>query len=270
MYGAALRGGGGAVDRRTHQRVVQGDDVAVDAQQARALELVERGLVGVEAGGGRADHGQPGGVVGRGDEQQPLGLFGEPSAAIEEGPLDPAGQRQRTGQRHPSGELVDREQAGQLDECEGVAAGGGHQLVAHLLIDAFRDLRGQQRVRIGARHGADLERRQVGGLETSGVAVAGGEDQCHALVLEPARREQQRRSRGLVEPVRVVDHDEHRRLLGSLGEQGQRAQVHKEPLALARGGAECGAQGVPLRLRKRFEASGQWPEKPLESGERQR
>ncbi len=72
MGGAALRAGGRAVDRRAHQRVVQGDHVAVDAQQAGLLDRVEGIVTGVEAVGGVPDHGQPGGVIGRGHQQKPL------------------------------------------------------------------------------------------------------------------------------------------------------------------------------------------------------
>ena len=88
--GAALRAGGGAVDRRAHQRVVQRDHVAVDAQQAGLLDLVERVVTGVEAVGGVADHGQPGGVVGRGHQQESLRGLGQPAGT---GPGTPARHR---------------------------------------------------------------------------------------------------------------------------------------------------------------------------------
>ena len=104
--GTALCAGGRAVDRRTHQRVVQRDHVAVDAQQAGLLDRVEGIVTGVEAVGGVPDHGQPGGVVGRGYQQESLRGLGQPPVPVQERPFDTAGERQLLRQRDPAGQLV--------------------------------------------------------------------------------------------------------------------------------------------------------------------
>ena len=51
--------------------------------------------------------------------------------------------------------------------------------------------------------------------------LARGADHHHALLPEPPPGEQERLQRRVVEPLRVVDHDQHRPLVGGAGEQRQ-------------------------------------------------
>ena len=67
------------------------------------LDRVEGIVTGVEAVGGVPDHGQPGGVIGRGHQQESLRGLGQPPVAVQERPLDTAGQRQLPRQRGPAG-----------------------------------------------------------------------------------------------------------------------------------------------------------------------
>ena len=111
---------------------------------------------------------------------------------------------------------------------------------------------------------------QVGGVELAGITVSGSEDERDPLVLQPPCGEQQRGSRRLVEPVRVVHDDQDRRLRCGLGQHGQCAEVDQETLALPRGRAHCSAQRVALRLGKSCEPVVERPEQPLQRSERQR
>ena len=62
--------------------MVQREHVAVDAQQAGLLDRVEGIVTGVEAAGGVPDHGQPGGVIGRGHQQESLRGLGQPPVPV--------------------------------------------------------------------------------------------------------------------------------------------------------------------------------------------
>jgi len=129
--GAALCAGGRAVDRRTHQRVVQREHIAVDAQQAGLLDRVEGIVTDVEAVGGVPDHGQPGGVIGRGHQQVSLRGLGQPPIPVQERAFDTAGERQLLRQRGPAGQLVTGQHVGQLAERQRIAPGGGDEPIPH-------------------------------------------------------------------------------------------------------------------------------------------
>jgi hypothetical protein len=129
---------------------------------------------------------------------------------------------------------------------------------------------GQQRGGRLAGHTGQGQRGQVGRVQVPRLAVAGGEQQDDAFGLQPAGAEQQRRRRGVVEPVRVIDDGDHRAVLGGIGEQAQRAEEGQEPVAVPAGLAERRPQGRLLRRGQRADPAAQRPQQPLQRGEGQR
>jgi hypothetical protein len=268
--GAALGAGGRAVDRRTHQRVIQREHVAVDAQQAGLLDRVEGIVTGVEAAGSVPDHGQPGGVVGRGYQQESLRGPGQPLVPVEERPFDTTGERQLLRQRGPAGQLVSGQHPGQLAERQRIAAGGGDELIPHCGVHVPRRVAAEQLAGSLAAQPAQGEARQLAGVEAGRDAVARGEQQGDPFGLQPAGDEQQRIGRGLVEPVGIVGDHEDRALPGGAVEQAEGSEEGEEPVALALDLTKGRLQRGPLRRRKAAHALAQRPQQPLQRGERQR
>ncbi len=165
----------------------------------------------------------------------------------------------------------DRERVGQLGEGQGIAARSRDERVAHAAGHVDAGPVGEKaagRLRVDA---ADDEIRQVAALESPDVAVPGPEQQRDALVLDPPGHEEERRGRGVVEPVRVVDDREDRLLLGGLGQHAEGGEEDQEPVGIAAGRlAERRPQGVRLGLRHAVGAPHDRAEQPLEGGEGQR
>ena len=81
-----------------------------------------------------------------------------------------------------------------------------------------------------------------------------GEHQAQPLRQEPARHECQRLRRHPVEPLRVVDHDHQRLLLGGVGQQAQDRQSDEEAIRRRSSAqAERRAQRIALRARQLLE-----------------
>jgi hypothetical protein len=107
-----------------------------------------------------------------------------------------------------------------------------------------RAARGRRRARA-----ADAQQRQAGLPRVEGLADAQAEQHDDALGGEAVRGELQRLQRRGVEPVDVVDDDEHRLLLGRRGEHAEHRRGDGE--AVGRRGRPDGqraAQGGGLRL----------------------
>jgi hypothetical protein len=257
--GAALCAGGCAVDRRTHQRVVQRDDVAFDAQQAGLLDRVESIVTGVEAVGGVPDHGQTGSVVGRSYQQESLRGLRQPPVPVTERPFHAAGERQLLRQRGPAGQLVSGQHPGQLAERQRIAAGGGDELIPHRGVHVPWRVGAEQLTGRLAAQPAKSEARQLAGVEGGRDAVARGEQQRDPFRLQPAGDEQQRGGRGLVEPLGVVGDHEDRALLGGVVEQAEGSEEGEEPVALALDLTKGRLQRGPLRRRKPAHALAQRP-----------
>ena len=267
---AALCAGGRAVDRRAHQRVVQGEHIAVDAQQAGLLDRVEGIVTGVEAAGGVPDHGQPGGVIGGRHQQESLRGLGQPPVPVQERPFDTAGERQLLRQRGPAGQLVGGQRLGQLAERQRIAPGGGDEPIAHRRVNVLRRVPAEQLTGRLAAQPAKGQARQLAGVEAGRDAVARGEQQRDPFGSQPAGDEQQRGGRGLVEPVGIVGDHENRVLLGGVGEQAEGSEEGEEAVALALDLTEGRLQRGPLRRRKPAHTLAQRPQQPLQRGERQR
>ena len=172
----------------------------------------------------------------------------------EERGLDALGDGQSVRQRLAPGELVGAQGAGQLDQAERVAAGGGEQLGAHLGGDRCVHVLADDVASRGLVDAGDREHGQVAGVEALALLLADREQHRDGVALEPAGGEQQRGRGGVVEPVRIVDDDEHGLVLCGLREQAQRGQEHQVTFAhVATAFAERGSQGFCLRDRHLLE-----------------
>ena len=89
----------GAVHRGADQRVSQRHLVFGYRDQTGLLDLFECAWVRAQPSGCLQDGGESGGVVGGRDEQEQLGVVGEPAGPVEEDALDGAGDRKPTRQR---------------------------------------------------------------------------------------------------------------------------------------------------------------------------
>src|SRR5207253_6587466 len=88
------------------------------------------------------------------------------------------------------------------------------------------------------------------------------EEHRYAVAIKPPRNEGQRRSGGIVDPVRAIDHADHRLFLGSGREQAQDAAKDRQTLAdLVRTKRKRRAERDRLRIGKRVE---KWERRPQE------
>ena len=107
--------------------------------------------------------------------------------------------------------------------------------------------------------------------ERGGGPVPHREEHHHAVGLQPARGEQQRIGGGCVEPVCVVDDDEHRLELRGLGQHRQGRDRHEERVDPAHvATAECGAERVGLRGGDPLDQREHGPQETVEGGEGER
>ena len=175
------------------------------------------------------------------------------------------------GHRRGAGQLLPGQRGGELDERERVPGGLGHQPVRDLVGHGGAGRLGEQRA-----GGCAGQRRQrhagdVVGCERAALAVAGGEHDSDPVGAQPPRGDQDRVRGGLVEPLRVVDDAQHRRVLGSLGQHRQGRQRHQERLhrdvVLL---AERDPQRSGLRCREPVESAEDGTQQPVQRGERQR
>ena len=79
---------------------------APGSDQPGRLGRIEGGRSHAEQRRRRRHRRRPAGVLGRGDQQEGLGVVGEPASALQERPLDPVGQRQLAGERLGAGQLA--------------------------------------------------------------------------------------------------------------------------------------------------------------------
>jgi hypothetical protein len=116
----------------------------------------------------------------------------------------------------------------QLQQCQGVAASLGDDLIADPVIERFTDRGGQQRPRIGVAEAAHVELGQPGQRTGDRACVAHAEQQRHPLGGHPPRDEGQDLGRRLVQPLRIVDEAEQRFSFGDFRHQGEGRQPHQE------------------------------------------
>jgi hypothetical protein len=221
---AALGGRGRAVDRRPHQWVPEAHS-PVDLQQARVL-----GGCGGRDGDAQALRGAPQQErvterLGRRDEQQSAGLAGKLLDSPVEQVLD--GTRARCGHPESAGQPGRGRHRRKLEQGQRVAPRLRDDPIAHLLVQRRTDRRGEQGARLGLGQWPDRQAGQRVDLErTAGLAYA--EQHRDALVRNPPGGERQGPRRRPVQPLRVVDDAQHRRVLRGVGQQRQGGQTDQE------------------------------------------
>ena len=163
------------------------------------------------------------------------------------------------------------QRGGQLDEGERVPGGLGHQPVRDVVGHRGAGRFGEQRAgRVGGQRREREGRDAVGG-ERAAFAVAGGEHDRDPVGAEPPDGDQYRVGGGLVEPLRVVDDAQHRRVLGRFGEHRQGRERRQERFDRdVVGLAERGPQRAGLRCREPVEDAEHRTQEPVQRGERQR
>jgi hypothetical protein len=95
----------------------------------------------------------------RGDQQQQPRRRRKRRQPPPEALLDPAQQCRSVGQPEPARQLRGRQAPGELQQCQGVAAGLGDEPVAHPLIQRAGDHRCKERPRIAVGQPRDLQLR---------------------------------------------------------------------------------------------------------------
>ena len=126
--------------------------------------------------------------------------------------------------------------------CQTCDATGGQQRRGRPVVDA-----------------AQPDRLEPAGTEHA-VVAASADEHRHALGGQPARGEQQRVRRRAVDPLRVVDEHEQRRILAGGRQQRQRRGADQKAVpGRTRTDAERRFKRLSLALRKRGDVIEQWP-----------
>ena len=137
----------------------------------------------------------------------------------------------------------------QLEQGERVAGGGPHHVVGHVVGQRRRP--SEQVARVVGVQAVELDHVGLGGGQRRGDHSRAMATIGHPLGGQAPDGERQRRDRRRVEPLDVVEGDEHRPVVGEIGEQG--AQRHPDDQRVGRLGVERegAAQGVGLVRRER-------------------
>jgi hypothetical protein len=242
---------GAVVDRRPDQRMPEHHRRPVEAHQVGELLGLQHRRVQAQPPGGAADGGELAGALGRGQQQQRLGVGVVPADAVQERPLQLPGQRQRLLQRLGAGPLPRGERGRQLQQRQRVAAGLLQQAAADRGGEpAGPALLQQRRGGVGVQAGK-AQLAHPGRVHRAPLAAPQRDQQRDRLGLQPARGERQRRKRRRVRPVGVVDQAQQRPFLGVLRQQRERGHRHQEPVGgLARLQPERDPQRARLRRRQ--------------------
>jgi hypothetical protein len=226
-----LAGGraGPVVDRRADQRVPERQRRPVDPDQAGQPARLQAAGVQAQPPGRAADGGQPA-ALGRGQQQQGLGVGVVAADPVQEGLLQHPGHGQGLLERVGPRALAWGEGGRQLQQGQRVAAAGLEQPAP--------DGRGQPAQpafpqegggRLGVQPGQVQRRHPLGALGAR-LPVAEGDQQRHRLGLQPAGDEAEHGQRGRVGRVGVVDQAQQRPVLGRLRQQGEGGHGHQEPV----------------------------------------
>ena len=160
-------------------------------------------------------------------QQKPLGLRRQPHEPPPEAVLDPPRQPRRVRQTEPARQLSRRQPPGQLQQRQRITARLRDEPLPHPLIQRNPQRRAQQRARITITQTLDQQPRKSGELV---ARVTRHEDHRDRLRQQPPRHEHERLRRGLIKPLRVINHTHKRPLLGHLREQAQHRQPHQKPI----------------------------------------
>ena len=148
------------------------------------------------------------GIVGGGNDEQLLGVFGQSVHAVEEQPLDVPGQGQRLGDRILARELLGGERGMELDQEERIPPRLLDEELLYRLIDLAFSCSGEQRRRRLRVEPVQLEIREAPRVEVRFVDLTCCEEHDDALCLQSTGNEEQCVARRAVEPLHIVDQAE--------------------------------------------------------------
>ena len=270
MGRAPLGGAGRVVGGRAQQRMAELEVAVGDRHQPSGLGCLEILDRQPELAQGRLDHPDQAAVRAGGDQQRAALVVAEVVERAPERPLDAGARSQRLLERFTAGPLAVGQQARDLQQRERIAGGGLHQPLGDGGCEPVGLRRGQQLTRLLVGQRLDRQQLQPRDLERGHRrAVAHGPDHRDAFGAEPAAGEQERLQRRLVEPLRVVDRNQDRLLLGRHREQAEQAGRDREPVVRRRRPErERPPQRARLHLRDVVEAVEQGCDQLGQAGER--
>ena len=238
---------GRSVHRRAHERMPE-HHRTVQRQQALRLRCVRSRLRDPELLRGTPQKRRVAdGFRGR-HEQQPPRVAREPRQPPSEALLDPGGQRQRRRQAETTRELGGRQPAWKLDEGERIPARLGDDLLEHGLVEPRGEHGLQQRSGIPAAQRLHVELWEAG---QSTAKLTRREREHDPFRQQTARHERERSSRGVVEPLGVVDDAQQGLLLSSTGQEAENCEPDEERARRVPGAEpERDAERVALRIRE--------------------
>ena len=219
----------------------EGEAIAVADDDVVALRLVE----GVVGGHGRPlerhGDGARAALVRRGQEQQGPACAGRQAGQLRiEERVEVSADRQDVGERCDPLPLRRREHRGHLEQGQRVASQPADQVPD----DGAGEIRCQELLSL--RDGEVPDGHDVDAVERRGPTRSPGEDEGDAVVVHAAGGEEQRGGRFGIDPLDVVEQDQHRGVLGGRGEEREGARADEEAVAgfddrsPAEGGGERG------------------------------
>jgi hypothetical protein len=269
--GAALAGRGSVVGGTAQERVAEAEPAARQRHDADRLGCLERGRVQRQLGErGQDRHDQPGHRGGSDDERPPC-VAAEVGEAFVEGALDDRPGLEGLAQRRSTGQLVRAHHPGQLEQRERVARGVCREPVDDPIRDRSGSRVGEQGARCLDGQARRLELGQLRPFDEGRDRVARREKEADGVRVETAADEDERVERSCVEPVRVVDAEQQRSLLGGGRDQAQRRDGHGEAVVRdRRAERERAGEDSRLSLRQLLEARQERPEELQQASEGQR
>ena len=184
-------------------------------------------------------------------------------------PLNPRRERKRIGKPRLAGQLAGRQHSGQFRQRQRAAPRLRHQRSTDLSAHRHARPLSEQSTR-GRRVKAAQD--QLGKPITAKcayVTLAGTEDERHPVGQQPPGHEQQRLSRGRVQPLSVIHHGDDRTFLRGLTQQAQRRDEDSKPVrARALLLAERPAQRPRLRRGQPVQARQHGAQQPVQCRER--
>ena len=192
--------------------------------------------------------------LGGGNEEQLLGLRGQPADSAEEARFDTARERHRVRTGEATDEARRRDAARELEERQRVAAALRDDPIEDALVERPKRRRCEQLTCLRLRESGDPKLPQAG--EPVGRAhVPHREDHEHALRLEAPGDEREDLGRGVVEPLRIVDQGDERLRLRTVRQQAQHREADEETIGWRPcGEAERSSERVALRRRQPLES----------------
>ncbi|BAL89149.1 putative LuxR-family transcriptional regulator [Actinoplanes missouriensis 431] len=216
----------GAQDRRGQQRVTEDHPSAGHPDQPGTLGRVQAGRVQARRADRRDQLGRRDVLTGRRDQQHP------PAGVRELGDLGEERLLQALGHRHRVGEqgLAVPQRLRQLAQGQRVAGRDLQDLVPGARAQRGRDLGEQARGVLPGQRGQRQELRERGAPVGVRAVGTGRRQQQRGGGPQPPRQERHDLGAGPVQPVQVLDRQQHRPGRGGLLQQSERGQADQQPV----------------------------------------